>query len=88
MVWTISFRPSAEKQLSKLDRTAQNAISRFLTDKVATAESPRRLGEPLTGTLSGLWRYRVQDYRIVCRIQDSTVTVVVVAVAHRREIYR
>lgn len=35
-----------------------------------------------------LWRYRVGDYRIICSIEDQRVTVLVVDIAHRREVYR
>lgn len=35
-----------------------------------------------------LWRYRVDDWRIVVRIEDDILRVLVVRVAHRREVYR
>ncbi len=38
--------------------------------------------------MAGLWKYRVGDYRIVSKIQDEKVTVLVVRIGHRREIYR
>jgi mRNA interferase RelE/StbE len=38
--------------------------------------------------LSNLWRYRVGDYRIVCRIEDERLVVLVVGIGHRRDIYR
>ncbi|MHB1462217.1 MAG: type II toxin-antitoxin system RelE family toxin [Armatimonadota bacterium] len=37
--------------------------------------------------MSGLWRYRVGDYRILCRIEDDKVVVLVLDVGHRRNIY-
>jgi mRNA-degrading endonuclease RelE of RelBE toxin-antitoxin system len=36
----------------------------------------------------GLWRYRVDDYRIVAAIEDNRFVVLVVTVGHRREVYR
>ncbi|MBF0260191.1 MAG: type II toxin-antitoxin system RelE/ParE family toxin [Desulfamplus sp.] len=51
-------------------------------------EDPRRFGEALRFDLSGLWKYRVGDYRLICDIQDNTVTVLVLRVGHRREIYK
>ena len=36
---------------------------------------------------SGQWRYRVNDYRIIADIQDDKVIILVLAVAHRREVY-
>jgi mRNA-degrading endonuclease RelE of RelBE toxin-antitoxin system len=37
---------------------------------------------------AGLWKYRVGHYRMICEIQDEKVTVLVVRIGHRREIYR
>jgi mRNA interferase RelE/StbE len=38
--------------------------------------------------MQGLWRYRVGDYRLICRIDDQAVTILVLEIGHRREIYR
>jgi mRNA interferase RelE/StbE len=37
--------------------------------------------------LAGLSRYRVEDFRLICRIEDDRVVVLVLQVGHRREIY-
>lgn len=42
----------------------------------------------MQGTLSGSWAYRVGDYRLLCKIQDHIVTVVVIEIGHRGDIYR
>lgn len=53
------------------------------------ADDPRRLGKRLSGAgWRGLWRYRVGDCRIVARIEDETVTVIVLKAGHRRDVYR
>lgn len=46
----------------------------------------RYVGKRLTGNLSG-WRYRVGDYRVICRFRDSVITVDVVAIRHRSKAY-
>ncbi len=38
--------------------------------------------------MTGYWRYRVGDYRIVCRIEDHRLVIVVIKLGHRREVYR
>ncbi len=86
--WRVSFSPAAERALTKLDREAQKDILRYLKSRIATAEDPRRFGKALTGGLSGLWRYRVRDHRIICQIEDREITVLVLNVGHRREVYR
>jgi mRNA interferase RelE/StbE len=61
---------------------------RFLAERVAGSEDPRRIGEALKGEPAGLWRYRVGDFRVICRIEDYRVTVLVLDVGNRRYIYR
>lgn len=51
-------------------------------------ENPRDAGKALTGPLSGLWRYRIGDYRLICEIQDGILQVLVLQIANRREVYR
>jgi len=87
LAWRISFDPRAERDLSRLDRSIQRSIVRYLETRVAVAEHPESLGKPLSGPLAGLWRYRVQDHRIVCRILHQQITILVLAAGHRKDIY-
>ena len=59
-----------------------------LETRIASLDDPRTLGSALTGELGGLWRWRIGDYRVVARIEDERITILVVRVAHRREVYR
>ena len=88
LVWTIEYQESAKRDLKKLDRTVARRIADFLDDRLATADNPRSLGRPLVGELSGLWRYRVDDYRIVCDIDDRTIVITAIRIDHRRDVYR
>ncbi len=88
MAWTIEFDERARKDLRRLDTVVQKSILRYLRQRVAVAADPRRLGKPLHGEFAGLWRYRVGDWRLVCRIEDRRLVVLVLTVGHRREIYR
>ena len=88
MVWQIEFSPDADKALAKLGVTTQKRIVRFLRERVANMEDPRSTGKALVGSaLSGLWRYRTGDYRMLCRIEDEKICIVVVKIGHRREVY-
>jgi mRNA interferase RelE/StbE len=79
----------ARKQLAQLDRVAASRILAFLRTKVAAAEDPRRSGEALKGSRFGeLWRYRVGDDRVIARIDDGALIVLVVQIGRRREVYR
>jgi mRNA interferase RelE/StbE len=87
--YRIEFDPRAEKELEKLDREAARRILRFLRERVAVLDDPRSIGEALRGPeLGRFWKYRVGDYRLICHIQDQRITVLVLRVGHRRDIYR
>ena len=86
--WKVEFAPAAERRLDKLHDRDRRRILQFLTERVAIAEDPRRLGQALKGPPAGLWRYRVGDFRIVVTIEDRRITVLVLDVGHRRDIYR
>jgi mRNA interferase RelE/StbE len=88
VIWRIEVTRTAEKQITKLDRPAQKSIQRFLRERLVAAEDPRRWGKPLHGEKSGLWRYRVGDYRLICDIQDEKITVLILEVGHRKNVYR
>jgi mRNA interferase RelE/StbE len=88
LAWRVEFDYRAKRELDKLDRPAKERIARFLRERIATDEDPRRAGEALRGDKATLWKYRIGDYRLICDIQDYRVTVLVLAVGHRREIYR
>jgi mRNA interferase RelE/StbE len=86
--WRIEFLPRARRRLGKLAERDRVRILTFLNERVAISENPRRIGEALKSQPEGLWRYRVGDFRIIVRIEDRRVTVLVVDVGNRREIYR
>ena len=88
MVWTVDYTDTAKNQLKKLDRQIARRILDYMDDRIAELENPRSTGKALTGSLSGFWRYRVGDCRVICEIQDSVLCILVVQVGNRREVYR
>ena len=87
MAWIIEIEKAAKKELSKLDKTAADRILRFLQERIATDENPRRFGEALAENLVGPWKYRIGDFRVIAEIQDDRIVVLVVHVGHRRNVY-
>lgn len=88
MAWLIEFLPQAAKELHKLDRAAAARIIQTLEERIATLDDPRSIGSALVGEHAGYWRWRIGDYRVIARIEDERITILVVRVAHRREVYR
>jgi mRNA interferase RelE/StbE len=78
----------AVRQLKKLNKSAQKRIIDFLNKKISGCNNPRYLGKALKGRLSGLWRYRIGDYRIICKIQDKEVLILVLNIKHRKNAYK
>ena len=85
--WTVEFDDRARRELRKLDSKVQKDILRFLRERVAGSPDPRQFGKPLRLNLAGLWRYRVGDYRLICRLEEDRLIVLVIKVGHRREVY-
>ncbi len=88
MAWTVEITSTAARQIGRLDRQVQSRILRFFREKIATEEDPRRVGRPLRGDKTELWRYRVGDYRVICEIRDRQVIVLVLRLGHRKDVYR
>ena len=86
--WRIEITRTASKQITKLDRQAQEAILSFLRERLSPADNPRQWGRALQGEKRGLWRYRVGDYRLICDIQDERITILVLELGHRKDVYR
>ena len=82
----VVFSDKAEKQFLRLDKAVQTQIKKFVL-KLQELEDTRELGKRLVGNFSGFWRYRVGDYRILCRIQDDALEILVVEVGHRKNVY-
>ena len=87
MAWTVEWDERAVKDAEKLGHEARRRMLAYLRERIATDQDPRRLGKPLVADKAGCWRYRVGDYRIVCRIEDDRVVVLVLAVGHRSTVY-
>lgn len=64
------------------------SLSLLSDERIATLDDPRTLVSALTGDHAGYWRWRIGDYRLVARIENERVVIIVVRVAHRREVYR
>lgn len=87
MNYKIEFSDIALKNLRKLDPTSRKRILIYIRDVLAEIETPRILGKPLTGNLGEIWRYRVGYFRILCKIQDDKLTILIVKIAHRKDVY-
>jgi mRNA interferase RelE/StbE len=83
LVWSVK----AQKQFRRLDKSVQRYIDAWLIKNVDGSKNPRRSGKALSENLSGFYRYRIGDYRVICEIHDKICEVIAVSVGHRSKIY-
>jgi len=85
----VELSESADRELGQLDAQHAKRILKFLHQRIAKLDDPRSIGEALHGSQLGeFWKYRVGDYRLICKIDDDRLFVLVLRVGHRKEIYR
>lgn len=84
--WTIDYTPEARKLIKKLDKSIAREIYDYMRE-IAKLEDVRTRGKGLKSNLAGLWRYRVRDYRVICRIEDNRLLVLVLHVGKREIVY-
>ncbi len=87
MKYTVRFTERAKKDLKKLDKHTAALILGWVRKNLEGCENPRVHGKALTANRSGQWRYRIGDYRLLAQIEDEVVTVLVLNVGHRRDVY-
>ena len=83
MSWTIRYAASAARAIRKLDPGVQRRVRSAIE---ALCEDPLR-GKPLQMTLRGFRAWRTGDYRLVYRVRQEQVEILLVAVGHRRDVY-
>lgn len=85
MTYRVTFAPSAARQLRKLDPQARRRVQAAV-ELLSTEPRPPAATQLVGG--GGEWRVRTGDYRIVYEIHDRELLVLVLAVGHRRDVYR
>lgn len=89
MAWRIEIESGAKKDIAGLDRSVAKRVVSFLREKLGARDNPRSLGEALHGKEYGeYWKYRVGDIRIIARIEDTKLLILVVRVGHRKNVYK
>ncbi len=86
-MYKIEYSKKIMKDLEKLDKYTRTKIINWIDKNLIDKKNPREKGRALTGNLSGRWRYRIGDYRLICQIKDEELIILALTVGHRKEIY-
>lgn len=85
--WSVHFDEGFRKDLKKLDKPAASRVIDAV-ERLGDFDTPQAHCKALTGQFSGLWRYRVGDYRVIIDFDKTRVVIVALEVAHRSKVYR
>lgn len=84
-MYKVAYLDSVEEDLKKLDKsTVKKILNRIET---YLAQNPKELGKPLKGDFQGYWRYRWGDYRVIYRIAEQEILIIILRISHRKEVY-
>jgi mRNA interferase RelE/StbE len=84
--YQIKILPTAEKELASLPKAIRIRIGKKI-DSLQTNPTPQGV-KLLKGKEREAYRVRVGDYRILYQIKKDILTVLVIRIGHRREVYR
>ena len=84
--WSVEFTPCAEKALKRLDHSVGKRVVGKLQE-IQGVDDPRDFLKPMTGLLTGMFRLRVGDYRVIIDIQDERCVIIALDVGHRSTVY-
>ncbi|MGM0209350.1 mRNA interferase RelE/StbE [Enterococcus sp. DIV0421] len=87
MNYHVEFDKRAQKEFLKLNKPIRKQILLWLNKNIDGCENPRWTGKGLTADKSGLWRYRIGKYRLICDIRDDYALVLVIKTGKRETIY-
>ncbi|MEG2848345.1 MAG: type II toxin-antitoxin system RelE/ParE family toxin [Bacilli bacterium] len=85
--YKVEFSETSLGHLKKLDKSVQTIILKWIKKNLVDCNNPKAHGKALVGNKKGFWRYRVGNYRLLCNIHDDVLTILVLEVGHRSEIY-
>ena len=85
MAYKVVYLDQVEQDLKKLDRSI---VKKILT-RIETylASDPKELGKPLKGEFQGYWRYRWGDYRVIYKISEREILILILRISHRKDVY-
>lgn len=86
-MFQVEYTKDVIKELKKMDKHTSSMIFAWIEKNLQGCQNPRQHGKALTANHSGKWRYRIGNYRLIANIQDEKVTILLLNIGHRKNIY-
>ena len=87
MKYKLVYSEKAQKQLNRLDYSIKSKILKYIDQNLFNTDNPKKFGKALRYNLKGFWRYRVENYRIIAKIEEDKLVILIVQVDKRDKIY-
>ena len=87
MKYSLMYSEKVQKQLNKLDNSMKSKILKYIDQNLFDTDNPKKFGKALRYNLKGFWRYRVENYRIIVKIEENELLILVVQIDKRDKIY-
>ena len=86
-MFKVEFLAEAIKELSELDKPIQRIIKEKIDLLAQNPDNLKNNIKALKGEFSGKYRLRVGDYRVIYRVENEIITITIIRIGHRKEIY-
>lgn len=83
--YLIEYTEEAKNDIKGLQKTIARIIKKAIEERLMTA--PNEYGEPLLRNLKGYRRLRVASYRVIYKVDEGKVTVLIIKIGNRRDVY-
>ena len=87
-MYSVHLSNRAEKSLTEMHRSNPHVGIKIVAGLQFLAKDPIGLGMALTGNLKGNYKLRIGAYRVIYRVYKNELLISVVAIGHRRDVYR
>ena len=77
-----------QKLFKKFDPAVQKLVASYIKHILENAENPRLHGKALKGDKKGFWRYRISDYRLIVKIEDDKLIILILTFGYRSNVYK
>lgn len=85
MAYKVAYLDSVGEDLKRVDKVTVKKI--LIRIETYLAQDPKGLGKPLKGEFQGYWRYRWGDYRVIYKIAEREILILVLRISNRKDVY-